>query len=106
MAESAYQARVIKRLRDMLPGCFIMKNDTRYIQGVPDLTVLYKTYWAVLEVKAHAGARMRPNQEHYVRLLNDMSFAAVIYPENEEEVFRALQLAFESCRPTRLSQRK
>lgn len=94
--ESKYQVHVISRLRDEFPGCFIMKNDSTYQQGVPDLTVFFGPRWAVLEIKAHEHSRRGPNQEWHVAHLNEMGFAAFIYPENEEEVFRALQHAFES----------
>jgi hypothetical protein len=50
----------------------------------------------MLEVKASANSSERPNQAHYVERLNNMSFAAFIYPENEEEVLTALQEAFAS----------
>jgi hypothetical protein len=50
----------------------------------------------MLEVKASEDAPLRPNQGYYVRKLNDMSFAAIIYPENEKEVLAALQEAFAS----------
>lgn len=105
MAESAYQARLIRKLRSMFPGCVVLKNDTDYRQGIPDLTVLYLDTWATLEVKASADAAVQPNQEYYVTQLNDMSFSAFIYPENEREVLNALQHAFESRRSARVSQR-
>jgi len=94
--ENAYQAKLIRKLKRMFPGCEILKNDSGYKQGILDLTILYGPYWAMLEVKASASARERPNQGYYVRKLNDMSFAAFIYPENEEEVLLALQEAFSS----------
>lgn len=103
MLESVYQARLIKKLRRLFPECFILKNDSAYLQGVPDLTILYWDMWAMLEVKASWDAPQRPNQEHYVRQLNGMSFAAFIYPENEEDVLRELQLAFETRRHARIS---
>lgn len=103
MLESKYQAYVMDRLRDEFPGCFILKNDTSVIQGVPDLLVLYGTRWAALEVKASERSRVQPNQKYYVDLLDDMSFASFIYPENEEEVFRDLQHAFSPERATRIS---
>jgi len=96
MPENAYQAKLIRKLKRMFPGCEILKNDSGYKQGILDLTILYGPYWAMLEVKASASARERPNQGYYVRKLNDMSFAAFIYPENEEEVLLALQEAFSS----------
>lgn len=96
MLESQYQAELIKTLRRIYPDCIILKNDSSYMQGVPDLIVLIGSFWAMLEVKAHANARKRPNQDYYVDLLNYMSFAAFIHPDNEEEVLDALQHALES----------
>lgn len=104
MAENTYQAKLIKKLRRMFPGCVILKNDSSYIQGMLDLTILYRDRWATLEVKAHEGAAERPNQRHYQQLLDDMSFSAFIYPENEEEVLAALQKAFSSRGPACVSQ--
>jgi hypothetical protein len=96
MLESVYQARLIKELRTMFPGCVIVKNDPEYIQGIPDLTLFFGRFWAMLEVKGSETAPERPNQRYYVDMLNEMSFAAFIYPENEEEVLRGLQQAYES----------
>lgn len=96
MLESRYQALLIKRLRVMFPGIVILKNDTDYLQGFLDLTLLWQRYWAVLEVKAYLGAPFEPNQEWYIEQLDNMSFAAVICPENEEEVLHELKQAFGS----------
>jgi hypothetical protein len=94
MRESKYQYDLIKKIYDCLPGCLIIKNDPSKIQGIPDLLVLYEDRWAMLEVKRSINEDAQPNQEHYVKTLNQMSFAAFIYPENEEEVLDALQSAF------------
>jgi hypothetical protein len=94
--ESKYQAQLISKLRKLFPGCVVMKNDANYLQGIPDLIILFGPCWAMLEVKKSRHARSEPNQEHYIRKLNDMSFAAFIYPENEEEVLRGLQRSFSS----------
>ena len=94
MKESAYQAKVIKKLKALLPGCIVQKNDPAYMQGIPDLTVYYGSQWAMLEVKASADSTSQPNQDYYIERMNDMSFAAYIYPENEEEVLHGLQQAF------------
>lgn len=96
MLESTYQARLIRKLEGMFPGCFILKNDPNYRQGVPDLIILYRDRWAALEVKKDENARARPNQPYYVELLNSMSFAAFIYPSNETDILRGLQQAFEA----------
>lgn len=93
-AETVYQAGLITRIERRLPGCFITTNDPRVWQGIPDLLVLYGPYWAMLEVKAAWDSDQRPNQAIYVDQFNAMSFAAFIYPENEEEVLDALQCTF------------
>lgn len=96
MTESAYQSKLIKKLKRIFPGCMVLKNDAGYQQGILDLTLLWQRYWAMLEVKASADAAHQPNQEYFVNQLDNMSFAAIIYPENEEEVLLALQEAFAS----------
>lgn len=105
MRESSYQSDLIRRLRRMFPGCVILKNDTDYLQGIPDLAIFYRDKWAMLEVKTSANAPEQPNQRYYVEILDDMSFAAFIFPENEEDVLDDLQYAFRSRRSTRLSKR-
>jgi 3-hydroxymyristoyl/3-hydroxydecanoyl-(acyl carrier protein) dehydratase len=94
MTEAAYQAKLIRKLKRIFPGCVILKNDAQYQQGILDLTLLWKRWWAMLEVKASANARRQPNQDYFVEQLDHMSFAAYIYPENEEETLLALQDAF------------
>ncbi len=104
MLESVYQARLIKKLKVRFPDCIVIKNDAAYIQGFPDLTILFHDRWAVLEVKASVDAPHQPNQEYYIALLNHMSFAAFIYPENEEEVLDAIQRTFQSRWHARVSE--
>lgn len=101
--ERDYQALLIRKLRRIFPSCVILKNDSEYLPGIPDLSIFYYGFWAMLEVKASRISLERPNQDHYVTILNEMSFAAFIYPENEEEVLLALQSAYESCRQARVS---
>lgn len=95
MRESDYQAYLIKKIKTLLPGCIVLKNDPNYIQGIPDLTVLNGRFWATLEVKMSASSSERPNQQYYVDEMRTMSFSAFIYPENEEEVLDALQFALQ-----------
>lgn len=94
MLERDFQGQVKKELKELFPGCIITKNDSAYIQGIPDLLILYKDKWAALEVKKYKKASHRPNQDYYVNLMNQMSFARFIYPENKEEVLHELQQAF------------
>lgn len=94
MKENAYQARLIKRIKSELPGSEVMKLDANYKQGIPDLLILFKDRWAILECKQSASASHQPNQDYYVDHLNGMSFSRFIFPENEEEVLNDLKSAF------------
>ena len=49
MLESKFQAKLIKEIKENLPGCIVMKTDPNYIQGMPDLLILHKNKWASLE---------------------------------------------------------
>lgn len=93
--ERDFQAKLIQELKAVFPGCMVMKLDSGYIQGMPDLLILYQDKWAALECKKSALAKKQPNQEYYVRQMNEMSFARFICPENKEEIFYELQQTFE-----------
>ena len=80
----------------MFQGCLVLKRDANGSQGMPDLLILYKHKWASLECKRSATASKRPNQEYYVRMMNEMSFSRFIYPENKEDVLNELQRSFET----------
>lgn len=103
--EREYQAKLIKKIENLLPGCVILKNNPARRAGIPDLTIFYRKRWGVLETKREARSSKRPNQDWYIDQLNDMSFGAFIYPGNEEEVLDALQAALTSRRTARLSKR-
>ena len=92
--ENAFQAKLIKELKDKFPGCIVLKNDPSYMQGVPDLLVLHNEHWATLECKKNANAKRQPNQYYYVGKMNDMSFSSFIYPENKDAVLSALTKKF------------
>lgn len=92
--ERDFQKDLIKDLKSMFKGCIVMKNDSSYIQGIPDLTILFKDKWASLEVKKSAKASKRPNQEYYVDTMNDMSFSRLIFPENKDSVLTELKEFF------------
>lgn len=91
--ESGFQDKLRDELKATFPGCMVFKMDQ--IQGIPDLLVLYKDKWASLECKKNANAKRQPNQEHYVGLMDKMSFSRFVYPENKEEVLNELRKTFE-----------
>lgn len=104
--ESDFQSKLIKEIEELFKGCIVMKLDANYIQGIPDLLVLYKDKWATLECKRGSNVSQRPNQRHYVEKLDKMSFSRFICPENKEEVLDELRKAFKFKGETRLSKRK
>lgn len=105
MRESTFQAAVIRELKSRLPGCIVLKNDPNYIQGFPDLLVLYGTRWAALECKVSMNARIQPNQDYYVGILDEMSYASFICPDNKEDVLDEIQLALRPRGEARISKR-
>lgn len=103
MLESKFQSEVIQDLTEMFGefhkgGCMILLNDAEYMQGIPDILILYKDKWAMLEAKRDVNSPYRPNQEWYIDMLDKMSYASVIYPGNKEMVYDDLQRTF---RPSR-----
>lgn len=102
MLENKFKTQLVNELEEMFPGCIVVHLDPNEIQGIPDLLVLYGNKWAALEGKKSTNATHRPNQDYYVDLMNRMSFAAFIYPENKEEVLYELQQAFNVRRATRI----
>ena len=104
--ENKYQSDLIDKIKDRFSGCIVLKNDPKYIQGIPDLLVLYEDQWAALECKRKKNAKRQSNQPYYVKRMNRMSFARFISPENEQEVLDEMEQTFESRRSTRISRRK
>lgn len=94
-SEAVYQNRLIKKLERLFPGCFIMKNDPAENQGIPDLLILYRNMWAMLETKKSNCSSKQPNQDYYVNKFGEMSFASFICPENEIEVLDELRRSME-----------
>ena len=96
MLENKFQAELIKEIKQRFPDCMVLKNDPNYKQGIPDLTILHGDKWAALECKKDGKAKRQPNQEYYVKTMDEMSYARFVYPENKEEVLDELERTFES----------
>lgn len=95
MKESEFQAKLIREIKKRFPGAIVLKNDPNYIQGFPDLTVLYKDHWAILEIKRSEKASHQPNQDYYVSQADRMSVGRFVYPENMMEVLDDLARSFQ-----------
>ncbi len=103
--ESRFKTKLIKELEEIFPGIVVIHLDPNDIQGIGDLLLLYGDRWAILEGKRAKDSPVRPNQEYYVNLFNEMSFSRFIYPENKDAVLHELQQAFRARRTTRVSKR-
>lgn len=99
--ESKFQADLIVKIRWMLGGehqCQVLRGNSAYQPGVPDLIFLFAGGWIALECKKSAGEAKQPNQDFFVDKLERLSFAAFIYPENREEILDAIQRTFKTRR--------
>ena len=96
MLESQFQTKLIRELRFLFPASIVLKNDPDYIQGIPDLLILNGDRWAALECKRSEKEHRQPNQEHYVRTMDEMSFARFVFPENKDYILNELQQTFKS----------
>jgi hypothetical protein len=94
--ESKFQKEVINELHGLFPDGIVLKNDSSYLQGFPDLMILSGNKWAVLEVKSSASSSREPNQTYWVSKAKRMAYGAFISPENKEEVLRELEQALRS----------
>lgn len=94
MNEATFKRNFFKRLEQIFPGVIILPGDAFTIQGIPDAICLYNEHWFALEFKANKKAHRQPNQEYYVGLLNQYSYAAFVYPENADAILDDLANTF------------
>ena len=92
--EADFQLRLRKEIEEQFPGSIVIKGNSQSVQGIPDWIVVYKDKYAFLECKKSEHEKHQPNQDYYVDLLNRMSYASFVYPENKEEVLDALHRTF------------
>lgn len=96
--ERNFQRDLIKDIRKKFKGSIVCKLDANYLQGIPDLLILYEDRWATLECKRSQHAPHRPNQDYYVDLMNKMSFSSFIFPENKERILNELEQSLKAPR--------
>jgi predicted RNA-binding protein with EMAP domain len=103
--EGKFKTALKKEIENRLPGSMVFYLNPNDIKGIPDLEVLYESRWAVLEAKKSEEDYKKDlanpekmSQSYYVNKMNNMSFAAFIFPENKEEVLNAMERALRSPR--------
>ena len=101
--ENKFKSELIAKIKQIYPGAIVLKTDANQIQGIPDQIILWGAHWAAFEAKRSARAPHQPNQDYYVDLFDDMSFARFVYPENKEEFLHGLQQALRPSRRARIS---
>lgn len=103
--ESKFERNIVQKLLDLYPGAIILKTHPNYIQGFPDRLALVGDSWFAFELKRSERAIHQPNQDYYIELLRNMSYANFVYPENEQEFLYEIQRIFRTQRSTRISRR-
>lgn len=88
--ETEIQKDIKDKIKQMLPGAIITKQDPNDIQGIPDLAVFWESKWAMLEVKQKEDSPHRPNQDYYIGKADYMSYGRFISGETEEKVLEEL----------------
>ena len=94
MLENKFKQNLVRELKEKFPDCMVLHLDPNEIQGVPDILILNGSKWAEKKKKKSKDAQHRPNQDYYVKKMNEMSYASFIYPENKEEIINDLQRTF------------
>ena len=94
--ENKFQSNLKKELKSRYDGCIVTKLDANDIQGIPDLLILHKNKWATLECKKDEKSSHQPNQDYYVKKMNNMSYSNFIYPENKEKILNDLDNIFKN----------
>lgn len=95
--ESSFQSKLIKDIRNRIPGCIVLKNDSGHTQGIPDISVMFGSGYGMLECKRSLDAPHQPNQDYYVEMINSMGgFARFVCPENKEAILDELESALRS----------
>lgn len=92
--EIPFERKFCKKLRDLHPDVYVMKNDASLVQGFPDRVIYFHDKYAILEFKRSANASRRPNQDWYINNFAQYTYSSYVYPENAEQVFNDLCLFF------------
>lgn len=90
-AEARVQEKLVQYLKRK--GCYVIKTKPGpgVPVGCPDVVALYEGFWAAFEVKARANAPFQPLQRETLALLDEWSYARVVFPENFDRVISELE---------------
>lgn len=92
--EKDFEDDFMDELDAVLPDGFWIKGNSTMRQGIPDRLFLHGPNWALLEFKRDSKSAIQPNQDWYVEKFNEMSYSAIVTPENYREVIDEIQSAF------------
>lgn len=97
MLESAFKNVLIDKIRELCRSTiYIIKPDPSQ-RSMPDLILLGPNgRWAALEIKRGPLSDRRPNQEFHIGMMDVMSYAKIVHPENMREILDDLERLFTS----------
>ena len=91
MSERDFRKKFKERLMKIFPDAIITHLDPNDIQGIPDICMFWRDRYFMFETKKFTKASKRPNQQYYIDLFDDWSYARFVQPENMEEVLNELE---------------
>ncbi len=100
--ESKFKTDLIKEIERLFPGAIVLKTNANQIQGMSDNIILFRNKWAAFDAKKDEDSPHQPNQDYYIGLLNEMSYAAFVHPKNKEDFLYDLQQTFRFSRRARI----
>lgn len=78
--------KVEARLRHNKVPYLVLKVDSTFDRSKPDTIILADHGWCALEFKRSKSASHRPNQDFWIKYLNEIGgLALFVYPEKEDE---------------------
>lgn len=94
VSEAMFKLELKEKLEKLFPGCIVLNTDPSFLQGFPDLLILYRDKWALLECKNSIRASFQPNQVYWIDRAREWAYSNFVYPENVNEVLDDLQQSF------------
>lgn len=92
--ESETERNFKQDMNRRLPGGWWVKGNSQMQQGIPDQTFYYGPRWAMFEFKRAENSDLQENQDWFIDMFNEMSYARFVSPENYNEVLDEVQEAF------------